>query len=334
MAWKNLSQNSLADGLIGHHEALEELDDVEALIDWSEIERLLKDIHNKSRGVLAWPPLMMFKALLLQSWYRLSDPALEKQLARDLLFRRFIQLGLSEGVPDHTTLWRFRNRLEKTGLYERLLEVINQQLSRRGLLIRSGEVSIIDASVIEAKQNRPGKGKDGRNTQDEEAGYNVKQGSDGKRKTTYGFKAHVNAEEDGFIKAYELTAGNVHDSKVFEPLLTDKEEEVYADSAYKSRVHDELLKEKGIRNRVLERAYRNKPLSAEQKRLNRINSSTRSIVERVFGVLKLHYGMAKARYLGIARNKARLGLMCLAYNIKRGVAIARSCQMSAQGNTV
>ena len=69
MAWKNLSQNSLADGLTGHPEVLEELDDVEALIDWSEIERLLKDIHNKSRGVQAWPPLMMFKALLLQSGY-------------------------------------------------------------------------------------------------------------------------------------------------------------------------------------------------------------------------------------------------------------------------
>ena len=47
---------------------------------------------------------MMFKALLLQSWYGLSDPALEKQLARDLLFRRFIQLGLSEGVPDLTNI--------------------------------------------------------------------------------------------------------------------------------------------------------------------------------------------------------------------------------------
>jgi len=334
MAWKNLSQNSFADALVGHHKALEELDDVEALVDWSAIEVLLSTIHNKNQGVQAWPPLMMFKALLLQSWYGLSDPALEKQLARDWLFRRFVQPGLSEGVPDHCTLWRFRNLLEKTGLYERLLDVINQQLSRRGLLIRSFDVSIIDASVIEAKQNRPGKGKDVHNTQDQEAGYNVKQGSDGQRKTTYGFKVHMNVEEDGFIKSVDMTAGNVHDSQVFESLLSDDETEVYADSAYKSQAHDTLLKNKGIRNRVLERAYRNIPLTDAQKQKNRANSGTRSIVERVFGVLKLHYGMGKARYLGIARNKARLALMCLAYNIKRGVAIERSCQAYPQGNTV
>ena len=73
---------------------------------------------------------------------------------------------------DHTTFWRFRNLLETEGLYETLLEEINQQLTQQGLLIRCGEVSIIDASVIEAKQNRPGKGKDGKNTQDPEAAYN------------------------------------------------------------------------------------------------------------------------------------------------------------------
>jgi IS5 family transposase len=59
---------------------------------------------------------MIFKALFLQSWYALSDPALEKQLARDLLFRRFISLSISESVPDHSTLWRFRQLLEKQNL--------------------------------------------------------------------------------------------------------------------------------------------------------------------------------------------------------------------------
>jgi IS5 family transposase len=49
----------------------------------------------------------------VKSWYALSDPALEKQLARDLLFRRFIGLSISESVPDHSILWRFRKLLEK-----------------------------------------------------------------------------------------------------------------------------------------------------------------------------------------------------------------------------
>jgi transposase, IS5 family len=103
--------------------------------------------------------------LLLQSWYGLSDPGLEKQLARDLMFRRFINLGLSEGVPDHSTVWRFRNTLTKQGLLDTLLLEVNQQLSAKGLYIKTGEVSIVDATVIEAKQSRPRKGKDGGNTQ-------------------------------------------------------------------------------------------------------------------------------------------------------------------------
>ena len=74
------------------------------LINWSRIESLLAGLHSSPRGEKAWPPLMMFKALLLQSWYALSDPALEKQLARDLLFRRFIGLSISESVSDHSTL--------------------------------------------------------------------------------------------------------------------------------------------------------------------------------------------------------------------------------------
>ncbi len=267
---------------------------------------------------------MKYKALLLQSWYGLSDPGLEKQLARDLLFRRFVGLSLSESVPDHSTLWRFRNVLEELKLNETLLGEINQQLGDQGLLIRSGEVSIIDASVIKAKNNRPNKGKNGENTQDKDADYNVKNGSDGKRKTTYGFKAHINVEEDGFIKCYDYTAGNTHDSQVFEALLTGKENEAYADSAYKSKAHDKLLKGKRIGNRVLERAYRNRPLTEQQKRSNRLASGTRSIVERVFGVLKLHYAMGNARYLGMTRNKARFGLMCVAHNIKRGLTIHRS----------
>ncbi len=236
----------------------------------------------------------------------------QQTFSDDLLFRRFVDLSISESVPDHSTFWRFRNLLEKEGLFETLLSCINQQLTNKGLFIKKGEVSIIDASVIEAKQCRPKKNKDGNNTQDPEAEYNVKNGPDGKRKTTYGFKAHTNVDEDGFTKTYDYTKGNVHDSKVFEILLTGNEEEVYADSAYASQATNDLLKKQSITNKVLKRTCRNKPLTAEEKSINRQNSGTRSIVERTFSVLKLHYGMKKARYFGLKRNKARFGLMSIA----------------------
>jgi len=96
------------------------------------------------------------------------------------------------------------------------------QLSSQQLYIKAGEISIIDASVIQAKQNRPNKGVDGNSTQDQEAGYHVKASSDGKQKTTYGYKAHIAVEEDGFIKASAFTAGNIHDSQCLAPLLSEK----------------------------------------------------------------------------------------------------------------
>jgi transposase, IS5 family len=212
MSWKNLAQTSLSDALVKHHEALEELDGIHQLIDWREIERRLSGVHDKKQGEQAWSPLLMFKALLLQSWYGPSDPGLEKQLARDLMFRRFINLGLSEGAPGHSTIWRFRNALAKQGLLDTLLLEVNRQLSAKGLYIKAGEAVIVDATVIEAKQSRPRKNAKGENTQDSEAGYNVKVAANGKKVSTYGYKAHVNVDEDGFIKAVDYTLGNGHDA--------------------------------------------------------------------------------------------------------------------------
>ena len=324
MAWKNLTQRSLADAMLIEHDAVKELDAVHELIDWTRLEQRLSQIHSKARGEKAWPPLMMFKALLLQSWYKLSDPALEKQLARDLLFRRFTGLDISESVPDHSTFWRFRQKLDTLCLMDGLLSEINAQLSEQGLYIKSGEVSIVDASVIEAKQCRPNKDKHGDSTQDSEADWNVKTGSDGKRKSTYGYKAHINVDEDGFIKSTNYTAGNVHDSNCFTELLSGDESPVYADSAYLSQLHDQWLAERFIYNRVIKRAYRNTPLDEKAKQFNRLHSGVRCTVERVFGVLKQHYGMAKARYLGLDRNRTRFEMMCVAHNIKRGLSIQQA----------
>ena len=114
MAWKNLKQRSLGDALLIDHEALQELDGVHGLINWSRLEQLLIDIHSSTRGEKAWPPLMMLKALLLQSWYKLSDPALEKQLARDLLFRRFVGVGYHGVYSRSQHLLAFSSAVGKT----------------------------------------------------------------------------------------------------------------------------------------------------------------------------------------------------------------------------
>nr|VFK08291.1 MAG: protein of unknown function (DUF4469) with IG-like fold [Candidatus Kentron sp. LPFa] len=75
MAWKNLKQLGLVDGFLIEHKALTEFDEVNALIDWARIENFLSNIHAKPRGEKSWPPVMIFKALLLQSWYVGANPA-------------------------------------------------------------------------------------------------------------------------------------------------------------------------------------------------------------------------------------------------------------------
>ena len=334
MSWKNTQQNSFADSLVIQHKSLSELDDVHNIINWNEIEKTLSNLYSSVRGAPSYPPLMMFKILILQAWYNLSDEALEKQIARDLMFRRFIDLSLSESVPDHSSIWRFRQLLNTEKLLEPLLEQINTHLEQNSIIISTGSINIIDATVIEAKQSRKRKGKDGNNTQDSDADYNVKVAADGKKKTTYGFKMHVNTDEDGFVKKMTYTPGNVHDSQEFDKLLEieklktkDKIKiggEVYADSAYANKQNDKKLGKQN--NKVLHRAYRNKPLTKQQKQENKQRSSIRYIVERTFGLLKLHHGLAKARYLGLERNKTRAQLIAMSHNLKTGMNIFKQMQ--------
>jgi IS5 family transposase len=329
MSWKQTAQRSLADALLVKHKSLSKLDDVHEIINWKEIETTLGHLYASKRGVPAYPPLMMFKMLILQAWYNLSDEALEEQIARDLLFRRFIDLSLSDAVPDHSTIWRFRNLLHTENLLALLLAQINDHLAKSGIIVAKGSVNIIDATVIEAKQCRPKKNKQGHNTQDPEAAYNVKTASDGRRKSTCGFKLHANTDEDGFIKKMTYTPGNVHDSKEFDHLLGDMRGQVYADSAYANKDNDRKLGK--VNNKILHSAYRNKPLTAQQKAQNKIYSSVRYVVERTFGLLKLHHGLGKARYMGLARNKARAELIAMSHNLKTGMNIfkqMRSLQAS------
>ena len=151
---------------MSEHKALQELDKVDELVNWSRIEKKLGGIYNKKTGCPAYSPLLMFKVLLLQAWYNLSDPGMEKQLARDLLFKRFTGLSLGDSVPDHSTIWRFREQINKQRLLPVLLKEFNQQLNEAGMMIKEGALNIVDATVIEAHQSRPNKNSKGEVTQD------------------------------------------------------------------------------------------------------------------------------------------------------------------------
>ena len=145
-------------------------------------------------------------------------------------------------------------------------------------------------------------------------------GSDGQRKSTYGFKARINVDEDGLIKWTDDTPGNVHDSNCFTPLLDGDDAAVYADSAYASEMHAKWLMAHKVENPIIKRAYRNKSLTMQDKQFYRWHSGTRCNVERV----KPHNDMPKARYMGPSRNRTRFELMCVVHNIKRGLSIRQA----------
>ena len=59
--------------MFGARERRSPLDELAELIDWAPIERELAVIYSAPRGEASWPPLAMFRAMLLAIWHDLSD---------------------------------------------------------------------------------------------------------------------------------------------------------------------------------------------------------------------------------------------------------------------
>ena len=119
---RELGQLSLADGLVeGGAGRNRQLERIASLVDWTGFERLLGEVYAAPVGRPSYGPLVLLRCLLLQQWYRLSDPGLEEALSDRLSFRRFVGLALADPVPDHSTLSRFRSELSGEGWPNRCL---------------------------------------------------------------------------------------------------------------------------------------------------------------------------------------------------------------------
>ncbi len=300
------------------HPILCSLDDTEALLDWSELESLMSSIYGSSTGHPSYPLLTLFRSLLLGVWYKLSDVQLAQSLYRDLLFRKFCHLELGAEVPEASTLGRFRNNLVEHDLWDKLLGEINRQLESKNIIMTEGRINIIDATPIEAAQSGSGKNKEGKPTRDQEADWHVKKDSRGRAKSTYGYSVHTGVDEDGFIHRQNVTAGNVHDSQERDTLLLGDEAALFADSAYSSEETRTKLKGLGIEDQVQRKGYRNNPLSESDKKRNAQIAVTRSGGERPFATYKQHYGLARTRYMGLAKNITSYGIAAMASNIRKG----------------
>jgi transposase, IS5 family len=316
MARRDFRQLGLADGIVQRRGKKSEwLDRIDTALDWSALEVIVGEIYASREGGRAYPLLTYVKLLLLQQWHRLSDEGLEAAVDDRLSFRRFAGIPLSESVPDHSSIWRFREELARRGLAERLLAEVNRQLDARGLILRQG--TLIDATIVEAAV-RPPSGDAGEvSGRDPQAGWTRKNG-----RSRFGYKAHAAVDEgSGLIRQAVITPADVHDSIMGDVLVQGDEAAVDADKAYDGERRRAELRERGITPRIMHKARRNRPLKPWQIWLNKIVAPVRAGIERVFGTMKRTYGYRQVRYLGLARNGVQLQTMCAAINLRRALGL-------------
>jgi IS5 family transposase len=316
MSRRNLRQSSLADALVrSYGKGNSFLEDVAKLIDWPSFEVLFANIHSNVRGAPGYPPIVMFKIMLLQQWYGLSDPAAEEAVADRLSFRRFCGFPLDVKTPDHNSIWRFRQTLVDLELQDLLLGELNRQLDRRGLLVKRG--TLVDATIITAAVKKPAYEEGTVSERDPDAGFTHKHGT-----TYFGYKAHLAGdEESGLIRQAIMSSADLHDVNMGEALIQGDERSYYADKAYDSQALRDALEAQGIKPCIAYKARRNRNQPNWQKWLNRTAASVRAGIERTNATMKNWYGMARVRYLGLARNHCHLQLVACAMNIKRALVL-------------
>jgi IS5 family transposase len=292
------------------------LDRVSSLVDWGGIERVLAGLRQDGPGRPGYRPLLLFKALLLQAWYGLSDAELEFRLGDSLAFGRFVGLSLEDEVPDHTTLCRFRNRLVSARLLERLFSELDGQLEAAGLVLKQG--TMLDATLIEAATPRPRFGKEAQ-AADPDAAFVKHQGKPG---ATYGYKAHVGVDQgSGIVRAVIATPANVNDTTPADDLIRGDEATVYADKAYDTHARRARLKDIGIKPRLMRRPNKHHALTRRQQQLNNLIARRRAAVETTFATWKRRMGLARARYIGLAKVTGQILMTAMAFNLRRAAVL-------------
>jgi len=251
------------------------LAEIKSQIDWGAFRPIVGDMYdNRSErgGRPNIDEVVMVKLLVLQQWYGLSDPELERQAVDMLSFMNF--LGFPEDIPDFTTVWYFRERLAKTGKDRAIWTELQRQLDAFGLKVKQGvaqDATFITADPGHAKADKPrGEEAETRRSKD---GTWVKKGS----KSYFGYKLHTKLDmEHGLIRELETTTASTHDSQVD---LSKKGEVAYRDRGYHGAVA------RGY-SATMKRGARDHPLGIMDKLRNLRISKKRAPVERHYAVIK------------------------------------------------
>ena len=284
------------------------LDDLARLIDWAAVDERLACVSCAAKGEPAWPPLALFKALMLAVWYDLSDVKLAEALDDRGSFRRFCGFSRLDQTPERTAFVRFRKALSARGLDQDLFDNVTSQLKAKAVRVKVG--TIVDATIIASASKS-----------DVEARW-VKH----KRKpAVHGFKAHVGADaETALVEEIAITPANVHDGKAGGEALPDDPGEVFADSAYRGETFRAAVRAKGGTPRIVATQIWGRDVQQSLARLDAWNQPIHRIrgrIEKIFGTWKRSYGLRRMRWMGLAKASLQIRLTAIAYNMKRAQCI-------------
>lgn len=285
----------------------DKLAEVESLIEWEAFRPIISQIYNNHTDQGGRPitdEILLVKMLVLQSLYGLSDPEMERQANDRISFRKF--LGFPEKIPNHTTLWYFRERLIRSRKEQAIGDQLQTQIEVKGLKIRKGVIQ--DASFITADPGHkpadtpPGEEAKTRRSRD---GTWAKKG----KKSHFGYKLHIMMDkEHQLIRRMETTTASRHDGQVD---LSRKGETVYRDKGYFG------VKPQASMDKTMHRSTRGHPLSIKEERRNRAIMRTRSLVERPFAVMKRVYRAGHMLVTTVARVNCKNLFSCFAFNLQQ-----------------
>jgi IS5 family transposase len=264
-------------------------------------EAFYKQPKNKG-GRRPYDYILMFKICILQRYYNLSDDQSEFQINDRMSFMRFLNLTISDDIPDSKTIWNFTEKLKDLSLVKPLFDLFLEELNKLNLIVNEGK--IVDASFVEAPRQRNSR---------EENDYIKKEGkapeewkkipsklaqkdvdarwTKKNNQNYYGYKNHTKVDSGSkIIDNYCVSDASVHDSQAMEELLEEKDatQRFYADSAYTGKKQEETIEKFKMKNKVHEKGYKSNPLTEEQKATNTEKSRTRARVEHVFGFMEMN----------------------------------------------
>ncbi|MAS15152.1 MAG: IS5/IS1182 family transposase [Nitratireductor sp.] len=332
-------------------EAGDPLEKLSAVVPWEvfrkPLSKTLKRSDGSKGGRPPYDPVLMFKIMVLQALYSLSDDQAEFQIQDRLSFMRFLGLGLGDRVPDAKTIWLFREHLTQAGAVENLFTRFDKHLTKAGYLAMGGQ--IVDATIVAAPKQRntdaekadikagkiPDAWKDKPaklRQKDRDARWTVKfskakAAEEGKVQQrdiaipAFGYKNHASIDRrHGFIRGWNVTSAAAYDGAQLRNVLnrSNTGSTVWADTAYRSKKNEAWLEKNGYVSDIHQKKPKGRPMSEATSRANGRRSKIRAFVEHVFAQQKSRMGLL-IRTIGIARARTKIGMANLVYNLTRFV---------------